>query len=159
MAEPRVHRLRWPAKDRPSVGAPGIASRDDLFATACGNSDRNSCKSHTAGNTPPRTHHDGIVLYSRSGHARSAKVTTCSSPPSSPGTVHSIEALIVAVNRKIRRQVSFRLPRYQDLSNCWNPFSQKSSLTTNVLEVSWRRLFWLALPSFLRWPLLLADKV
>jgi hypothetical protein len=78
------------------VGAPGMASRNDLFATACGNGDRDSRKSHAAGDTPAGTYHDGVVLYSGSGHAGSAKITTYFLLPSSPETIHSFEALINA---------------------------------------------------------------
>jgi len=74
MAQPALHGLRWSAKDRPNLGAPGIAGRDDLFAATCGNGDRNSCESHAGGDTAPGTHRDGIVLYPGFECADSTKI-------------------------------------------------------------------------------------
>ena len=81
-----------------------MACRDDFCATACGNGDRDSRKSHTGGNKTARTYGDGVVLYSASGRAGSAKIITCSSPLLSPETPHFLE-----VDKR-----RYRTCRYQD---------------------------------------------
>ena len=67
MAEPALYRMRWPTRERPSLGEREIAGRHDLPSTTYRNSDGDSGRGDTGRNPTAGTflNHPGLNPFAR----------------------------------------------------------------------------------------------
>jgi hypothetical protein len=126
-----LHWLRWNTHHGVSMGAKGIARRNDLHSTDCGPGGRESRRSDSEWNKATGILGDRVLLDPPSGCTESPKIITCCVDPRitivpALGVVWKLDRFARSLKDLIARD-SHRLPRATELVLCvaecqaWQP--------------------------------------